>query len=78
MSDGGKGTERRPQQVSEEEADANWTRIFGKSKKQSFDEVYPVKIETNLGTISVTDRFNHLLKDDEMGFNIKNHIGNDE
>ena len=32
MSDGGKGYDRRPQQVSESEAGANWNRIFGKDK----------------------------------------------
>jgi len=57
MSDGGKGCERRPAQVTEQEQEANWNRIFGKKDKP--------------------DHFNHLLKDDEMGFNIKNHIGND-
>jgi hypothetical protein len=29
----GKGSNRRPTQISEEEADANWQRIFGKHKE---------------------------------------------
>ena len=30
----GKGSNRRPTQISEEEAEANWQRIFGKKDKQ--------------------------------------------
>jgi hypothetical protein len=33
MAAGGKGTERRPQQVSEEQAEANWNKIFGKKEQ---------------------------------------------
>ncbi len=29
----GKGSNRRPTQISEEEAEANWQRIFGKHKE---------------------------------------------
>jgi hypothetical protein len=65
MSDGGKGYDRRPQQVSEAEAEANWNRIFNKK---------------GLNSPIYTTHSNHLLKDDEMGFNtpLINHIGNDE
>ena len=64
MSDGGKGYDRRPAQVSEEVLDANWRRIFSNSK--------------GLTSAKYRTHENILLKDDEMGFHIKNHIGNDE
>jgi len=31
----GKGSSRRPTQISEEEAEANWQRIFGKHKESN-------------------------------------------
>jgi hypothetical protein len=31
----GKGSNRRPTQISEEEAEANWQRIFGKHKESN-------------------------------------------
>lgn len=31
----GKGSRKRPQQISEEEAEANWSRIFGKKDKNN-------------------------------------------
>ena len=63
MSDGGKGTARRPTQIDEAQANANWDRIFNKD---------------GLKRPIYTTHANHLLKDDEMGFNIINHVGNDE
>ena len=39
MSDGGKGSVRRPKQITQEEADNNWERVFGKKKPlQEWDE----------------------------------------
>jgi hypothetical protein len=31
----GKGSRQRPQQISDEEAAANWARVFGSSEKES-------------------------------------------
>jgi hypothetical protein len=35
MSDGGKGSARRPRLVPKEIADSNWDRIFGKNTKET-------------------------------------------
>lgn len=61
MSDGGKGCERRPQQVSEDELSANWNRIF-LTKKVSLEK-FKSSFEDK-----PQDHLNHLLKDEEMGF----------
>lgn len=37
----GKGSDRRPQQVSEEVAQANWERIFGKPAEPNNQEPEP-------------------------------------
>ena len=34
----GKGSGRRPQKVTEEEAQANWERIFGKTKQPTGEQ----------------------------------------
>ena len=65
MSDGGKGYDRRPAQISDEELARRWNLAFS-DKSEGLTSV-PYKTHENI-----------LLKDDEMGFNIKNHIGNDE
>ena len=37
-NEAGKGSVRRPTQVSQEEADANWERIFGKKNKENQEQ----------------------------------------
>ena len=37
----GKGSGRRPQKVTEEEAQANWERIFGKTKQPTGEQPEP-------------------------------------
>ena len=38
MSDGGKGSGRRPREVSDQQFTENWERIFGKKKDEKSDE----------------------------------------
>lgn len=38
MSDGGKGSKRRPRQISEEEEQARWDAAFGKNKDKNPEE----------------------------------------
>lgn len=51
MSDGGKGSAKRPSQITKEQFASNWDQIFGKSKQkqpQPLVESYPTEIEKRL------------------------------
>lgn len=48
----GKGSGRRPTQIEDKQFEDNWSRIFGNKP----------------GYVPLTDHFNHLLKDDQLGF----------
>lgn len=60
MSDGGKGSARRPQTVSEDEFSVRWNAIFGKSQKSEQDARIKQDLENLDQAFKDLERWNSL------------------